>query len=167
MRARLLFASLLLGTAAWSAPDAEQMIGRRAPSFHAPLLEGKGELNLAALKGKVAILDFWATWCAPCTISLPIVRDVAGAYAAKGVVFYAVNEAEERGQIRSFLKRTGLDLQVALDEDGDISELFGADGIPHTVIIDRAGVIRAVYSGFEPDMRRDLRNDLDRILAKP
>jgi thiol-disulfide isomerase/thioredoxin len=158
---------VLVGHSGWTQPEPESYVGRKAPAFRAPLLDGQGAVTLASIRGKVAIIDFWATWCAPCIESLPILNNVAASYAARGVVFHALDVAEERADVRRFLKRTGLTLPVALDEEGEISDAFGADGIPHTVIVDRNGVIRAVHSGFRPTLRQDLVKELDRILAQP
>lgn len=143
----------------------EGPVGKPAPAFKAPLLGG-GEVDLAALKGrKVVILDFWASWCAPCVKSLPATSEVAGAYKDKGVALYAVNAEEEPRTIRAFLRSHRLRLAVVLDRDGSVAALFGVDALPYTVIIDRTGLIRAVHEGYTPDLKKRLREELEALMA--
>ena len=139
--------------------------GKPAPEFSIDLLGG-GKASLAEHKGKnVVILDFWATWCGPCVRGLPIVTEIAKQYADKGVVFYAMNEGEDAPTIEPFLKEKKLELKVGLDKDSSVGKAYGVTGIPHTVIIDKEGVIRVVHVGFSPGLKGELTKELDEILA--
>jgi thiol-disulfide isomerase/thioredoxin len=133
-------------------------VGQPVPDVTLPLLGG-GEVKLAELKGKVVLLDFWATWCGPCVQGLPKVNEVAGKLAERGVVFYAVNLAEKPETIEKFLTKKELKLQVAL-ADQKMGTKFGVNGIPHTVIVGKDGIVRTVHVGFGPGSEKQLEKDL-------
>ncbi|HYE33768.1 MAG TPA: DUF2092 domain-containing protein [Methylomirabilota bacterium] len=140
------------------------LIGKPAPKLDVPLLNG-GEASLAKHKGKdVVILDFWATWCGPCVRAMPIISEVVSSYKDKGVVLYAVNVQEQPKAITEFLEKRKLNVTVALDKDGAVSERYGVEGIPQTVIIDKEGVIRSVHVGFSPELKDILKKDIDPLL---
>jgi thiol-disulfide isomerase/thioredoxin len=133
-------------------------VGQPVPDVTLPLLGG-GEVKLAELKGKVVLLDFWATWCGPCVQGLPKVNEVATKLAERGVVFYAVNLAEKPETIEKFLAKKELKLAVAL-ADQKMGTKFGVNGIPHTVIVGKDGVVRTVHIGFGPGAEKQLEKDL-------
>jgi thiol-disulfide isomerase/thioredoxin len=139
--------------------------GKPAPVFTVDLLGG-GTLDLASLKGKnVVLLDFWATWCPPCRMSMPIVDRVAKQYADKGVVAYAVNLREDAQTVERYLKDNPLEAKVPMDKDGKVAARYGIEGIPFIVVIDREGVVRAVYEGVGPSLEKDLTQDLSKATA--
>lgn len=141
------------------------LVGQSAPAFKLALLDG-GELDLSAHKGRdIVILDFWATWCAPCVRALPILIDVADTYKDRGVVFYAVNQREMPEKISTFLESKRFSLRVPLDREGRVGELYGVQGIPQTVVIGKDGMVQAVHVGFMPGMKKKLSDELDALLA--
>jgi len=131
--------------------------GSDAPTVEIPLLDG-GTLDLAALRGKVVVLDFWATWCAPCVESMPVVRKVGEELAGKGVVTVAVNgdDGDRREElVRHFLRRQKLEgLTVALD-DGSAARAFEVTALPTLVVIGRDGKVATAHLGAvdEPLLR--------------
>ncbi len=129
------------------------------------MLDGKN-VTLESLKGKVVVLDFWATWCGPCVKSLPDVKKVIDSYPESSVTLITINQNESKTKIKSFLKTRELDLAVVLD-DGEISESFDVQAIPQTVIIDAAGKIRFVKVGVSNDMQKKLRTAIDSLLDAP
>jgi len=147
------------------APDAnETLVGKPAPNIRLSLLDG-GQLDLAALKDKIVILDFWATWCGPCQMSMPVLIELANDYKAKGVVFYTINLQEPPEKIRDFLKQKKWAIPVALDKTGLAAENYVARGIPLTVIVGKDGTVQAMHEGFDPDMKAGIKKDLDALLA--
>jgi len=140
-------------------------VDKPAPDRTLSLLDG-GEIALASLKGKVVVLDFWAIWCKPCVMALPLVAAVTSGLADKGVAFYAVNQRDPRAKVESFLKEKNLDVAVALDEAAAVGEAFGVDAIPHSVIIDKKGIVRKVHIGFEPGMEKLLKQEIEELLAE-
>ncbi len=147
--------------AAAARPD-DPMLGEVAPDLNLDLLDG-GKMSLSSHKGKnTVLLDFWATWCGPCRMAMPIVERVAEAYADKGVVVYAVNQGETPEKIRAFLEQTKHSLTVALDTKNEAGQKYAVRGIPRLVIVDKEGKVAAGYVGMTPESI--LRSDLDKIL---
>jgi peroxiredoxin len=140
------------------------LVGKPAPDFKLDLVGGKN-FHLADAKGKVVILDFWATWCGPCIQAMPQVDKVAHEFADKGVELVAVNLQEGPEQITAMLDRHKLKMTVALDRDGAIAEKYGASAIPQTVIINRDGTVARVFVGGGPHFDDELRDALKAVLG--
>jgi len=155
--------SFMPGGAGSGAGKASPLIGQVAPDFTLPNLAGE-EVKLSSLKGKVVLLDFWATWCPPCVRSLPVLAEVTKPLESQGVVFYAVNAREDAAKIQEFLKSKELNIPVLRDADGAIMKLYGVQSIPQSVLIDKEGVIRAVHVGFSPNLKTTLSSELETLL---
>lgn len=122
--------------------------------FTLSALEGP-PLKLASLKGKVAVLDFWATWCGPCRAQHPLYEEVKRRFAGRGdVVFVAVNTDEEREAVEPFLERNGWSRKVYF-EDG-LGAHLRVSSIPSTVILGRSGRVFSRMNGFIPDRFVDM-----------
>jgi thiol-disulfide isomerase/thioredoxin len=145
-------------------PGPHPLVGQPAPEVKLDLLDG-GKLDLAELKGKVVILDFWATWCGPCTQAMPIIDQVAEKYKDKGVLLYAVNLREEADDIKKFLEQAELELPVALDKDGEVGTAYKADAIPQTVLVGKDGSVQVVRVGLSPNLAQELGDDLESLVA--
>jgi thiol-disulfide isomerase/thioredoxin len=146
-------------------PEPSPLLGKAAPPIKLSLLK-EGELDLANHAGKdIVMLDFWATWCGPCVMEMPVLAKVAKEYADKGVVLYAVNQEEEPKDIEEFFKDKDFTATVALDKEGSAGAAYGAEGIPHLVIIDKNGVVQSVHTGYSDDIEEHLHKELDAILA--
>ncbi len=140
------------------------LVGKRAPPFRLDLLEG-GKFDLAESKGKVVVLDFWATWCGPCLQAMPQIERVSREFADQGVQLIAVNLQETPAKITAMLERQKLSPKVALDRDGAIAEKYGATAIPQTVVIDREGKVTRLFIGGGPRLGDQLREALQATLA--
>lgn len=114
---------------------------RATPALALPLLDG-GRWTLASARGEAVLLHFWATWCEPCREELPQLAAMARRERARGLRLMAVDYREPADTVRGFLKPLGLDLAVALDDDGAAAKAFEARVFPSTVGIDRAGRAR-------------------------
>lgn len=101
------------------------------------------EINWDKLKGKVVVLEFWATWCGPCVAAIPHLNLLVDQFHDKPVVFLSVS-SEEAGLVRNFLKLRPIKGWVGLDDDEGLKNAFHVQGIPHTVIVDAAGRIAAI-----------------------
>lgn len=140
------------------------LLGEEAPPLETVDMNEE-PINLSEHLGKdVVILDFWATWCGPCVDALPKVSQVAGDFADRGVIFYAVNVREEVEEIQEFLDSIDYELPVVLDREGEISELYHANAIPQTVLIGKDGRVQVVHVGFGPRMENTLTEELEALL---
>src|SRR5205807_8303377 len=120
-------------------------IGAPAPDFEWTSLDGQ-TLRLSAYRGKVVVVNFWATWCPPCREEMPALQRVAA--SEPDVVVLEVDLMEPGDKARSFLDSLGLDrLQPVLDSDGATTRRFGVLSLPSTFFIDRTGVIRHLELG--------------------
>lgn len=120
----------------------------KAPSFTLKTLDGT-ETSLAALRGKVVLLNFWATWCPPCKAEMPDLDALQRKYATdKDFVVLGVNFEEDPETVRSYMEEHKLTFPVALDRDGSVTtKSFGVRPLPTTFIIDREGLIRDAWNG--------------------
>src|SRR5262249_34793382 len=109
-----------------------------APRISLPLLDGKGASSIE--KGRVTVVDFWATWCAPCRVSMPRLQEVWREYGSRGVALYSVDTddpSEDReARVKEFLLRDGLTFPVVLD-DGTAQRAFSIALLPTMLVLDR------------------------------
>lgn len=129
------------------AAQAGQAAGKRAAEFSLPGLQG-GMTQLAELRGKVVLLDFWATWCEPCTKELPELEKLHRELAAQGVVVVGVSLDKERKNALELSTTLKLTFKLLHDPEGKVAELYDPPKMPSSYIIDRDGVVRFVNEGF-------------------
>ena len=146
---------------------AHPSVGSPAPEFKVGRLD-EGLIDLSEHLGKeVIVLDFWSTSCPPCRVALPIVDRVARDFEGEAVVAYGVSLMDSPRSVRAFLSEAGVRLPIGLDSYGDLAELYGVHGIPHTVVIGRDGTIRDVHVGVGGGYEQWLRNAVREALAAP
>jgi thiol-disulfide isomerase/thioredoxin len=140
-------------------PRHADMEGQPAGDFTLETLTESKAVRLSDLKGKVVVLDFWATWCGPCRGWLPIVAKVRHDFADKGLVVYAVNEREPESKVREYLTKQPLDVPVLMDLSGSVGTQYRASSIPLTVVVGRDGNVVRVLLGLhqEEDLLEVLR----------
>ena len=113
----------------------------KAPAFSLPRTTGSGKLSLASLRGKVVVVNFWASDCVPCKQEQRQLNTVAAKYADKGVVFLGIDEIDLNGPARAYLRHYHVRYPSVSDGDGAIAGLFGVTGTPETFFIDRRGQV--------------------------
>lgn len=106
-------------------------------------------LDLGPYRGKVVYLDFWASWCTPCHLSFPWMKDLQANYGGEGLVVLAVNLDRDRAKADEFLATEGGQLNIVYDPKGAIARQFNFKDMPTAYLIGRDGNVRSVHSGFE------------------
>jgi peroxiredoxin len=135
-----------------------------APSFDLPDLAG-GRVSLASLKGRVVVLDFWATWCGPCIVELPEYNDFARRNRPKGVeMIGVVFDSGEPQEIQDFVREHRVEYRQLLGDDPMMEAFGGNMGFPTTFVIDREGIIRTKFVGSTPDKFERLQQAVDAAL---
>lgn len=158
-------------TFAWTPPpDALNVtppeVGKPAPDFTLSGLDGR-TVSLADLKGKVVVLDFWATWCGPCIQALPHFAQLSREMQGRDVRFYAVNLQEATDAVGEFVHRAELPVPVLLDQTGDVAARYRVVSIPYTVVIGRDGRITRMFTGLPPQEYGQLRTAVVEALGRP
>jgi cytochrome c biogenesis protein CcmG/thiol:disulfide interchange protein DsbE len=137
-----LFTLLLPGCYSGSRPP---HIGSPAPDF--TVQDADRKVSLSDLRGKVVVLNFWATWCPPCIEEMPSLVQMQQRMKGKGVEVLAVSLDADEGAYHKFLKDHNVDLLTVRDGDGKSNNLYGTFKFPETYIIDRNGVMRRKFIG--------------------
>lgn len=141
--------------------------GQPAPSCPLPTLDGARTLDPAQLKGKVAYVDFWASWCGPCAASFPFMNQLHKELKAQGLEILTVNLDEELDDAKDFLKRFPAEFAVVSDTAGKCPTLYGVQAMPTSFIIDKQGVVRHVHMGFREGDKPDIRKQVETLLKQP
>ena len=133
----------LLGLLVWRLTHQSHApkIGGPAPSFTAKRMDGAGTVNLAALRGKPVVINFWASWCDPCKSEAAALEQAWQRYRSQGVVFLGIDYHDVTGDARTFLAHHGVTYTTLLDGLGAIGDRYGLTGVPETYFIDRKGRI--------------------------
>jgi peroxiredoxin len=146
--------------------EKDPLIGQKAPDFQTQFLNEE-DFKLSEQKGKVVILDFWATWCGPCVRALPELQKATSRFNKNNVTLLAVNQGESKKVISKFLKKKQIKaLSVIMDETRKIGGDYKVKGIPKTVIIDQKGVVRHVHVGFSSGMGERLKGEVQDLLSE-
>jgi cytochrome c biogenesis protein CcmG, thiol:disulfide interchange protein DsbE len=121
-----------------AAPDAARSL---------PILGGHGVSSLAALRGKVVVLNFWASWCEPCQVEAPLLQRAQARLRRAGATVLGVTYLDATPDSQSFVRRFGLTYPNLRDNDGVFAHAYGTDQLPESFVIDRDGDIAAVSRG--------------------
>lgn len=132
-----------------------------APPFTLELFGG-GHFSLGENKGKVVVINFFASWCVSCGEETPMIEKVAQEYAPRAVVFLAIAVDDTESKARAFLQKAGLTIPAGLDKSGTIKDAYGIYGMPTTFFIDKAGKVRYLHAGAVSEQL--LRHEIDKLL---
>jgi thiol-disulfide isomerase/thioredoxin/tetratricopeptide (TPR) repeat protein len=139
------------------------LLNTPAPSLVLTDLDGK-RFDLAALKGQVVVIDFWATWCAPCVDAMPMMDALSRTFEAEGVVFLAPSMDDGIAEVRTFWGATDSPIKVGMAPRGG-PEAFSVQGIPATFLIDQEGRIVWFHGGYDDRMAEQLTMRIIELLA--
>jgi thiol-disulfide isomerase/thioredoxin len=138
-------AALLLGLSQRVAHAVDR--GQTAPEIALKDLSGKA-IKLSQLKGKVVLVDFWASWCGPCRESLPFLDKLSKSYREQGLVVLGVNIDNDAAAARKFLKDLPVSFAVVNDAEKQVAKAYAPPTMPSSYLIDRQGKVHVVHAGF-------------------
>jgi thiol-disulfide isomerase/thioredoxin len=120
--------------------------GAPAPQIALPVVGG-GTSDLNADRGKVVLVNFWATWCEPCKSEMPGLQQLADELRSQPFHLYSVDLQEDAPQIQAFEQQYGLNLYAVIDQDGDATRAYGVRALPSTFLIDQRGILQLARLG--------------------
>ena len=144
MGLKLSIAALLLALCAGC--GAGELSGQAAPPFKGRSLDGKTFTN-ASLKGKVVLIQFWATWCGFCRRDQPAVEEVVKRFAGRDLTILAVSVGETKETVREYLAKSKRSCTVVATEDTDLTDVFPTRGFPTYLVLDKEGNIAGAHEG--------------------
>lgn len=143
----LVFFALVSSTGdCWSMGSRVPAVGMPVEEFHLTDLEGKTQ-SISQYRGKIVLLNFWATWCKPCTTEMPAMQATYDKLRDKGFVVLAINELEDDTRVRQHIKQYGHTFPVLMDRDNKVANQFGVFGLPVSVFIDQEGRVQEYIKG--------------------
>jgi thiol-disulfide isomerase/thioredoxin len=141
-------------------------VGQPAPQFTLPTLQQDQPTALAQYAGKVVYLDFWASWCAPCRTSFPLLDKLHGKLKAQGFEVVAVNLDEDKANAEKFLQEIPVGFTVLRDAKGEWEKQYVVESMPTSFIIDRQGVVQNIHHGFASADIKELEEKITKLLAQ-
>ena len=125
-----------------------------------------GSLDLSQHRGRVVVVDFWASWCKPCRQSIPWLNALRARYGADGLTIIGVNVDAVRDDADRFVRDVPIDFEIVFDPRGDIASRFGVRGMPSTYVFDRSGQLVATHLGFRDAKRDENEAAIRKLLAR-
>ncbi|MET0335482.1 MAG: TlpA disulfide reductase family protein [Rhizobacter sp.] len=141
-----LLAALLFAAAGSATAAAE--VGTAAPDFTLRTLNGPN-MRLQEQRGKVVLVNFWATWCGPCRREIPHLNRIADKYKSSGLVLMGINVDEDVRNAAEVATKMAVSFPVLLDTDKQVSKLYDLNSMPSTMVIDRSGRVRFLHRGYQ------------------
>jgi thiol-disulfide isomerase/thioredoxin len=162
LRAFSVFAmTMLVASLAWAAT-----VSGPAPNFTLQSNAG-GQVSLASLKGKVVMVNFWATWCVPCRQEMPHLQALYQKYNSLGFELLAVNVEKNNAEgARRWLQETPVTFPVLFDPENQVTKLSKVQTMPSTVIIGRDGTMRFMHNGYKPGYENDYQTQVRALLRE-
>ncbi len=136
-----------------------------APGFELMTLDGQ-MVSLESLKGKVVLLDFWATWCPPCRMSIPALIEFYEEYKSSGVEVVGISVDQNPSVVSDFAQKKEIPYMVLLGTDGRAAQEYGVRGIPTFFAVDQKGRIAQKWVGFDASYERQWRKTIGRLLTE-
>ena len=136
-----------------------------APDF--TLKSQKGDnLKLSELRGKVILINFWASWCGPCRQEMPVLNELYQRYRPLDFTILGVNVEQNSDNARSLLKDVSVSFPILFDNDNKVSKLYHVKGMPSTVLVDRDGNIRYVHMGYQPGTEAEYQSQIRALIRE-
>jgi cytochrome c biogenesis protein CcmG, thiol:disulfide interchange protein DsbE len=162
--------SLGCGAADMPTPEpGHPLLGRPAPEFSAEDVMGEGPIGIKEAHGRVVVLDFWATYCMPCKASFPKYQQLLEQLGPDlAIIGVSVDDPDDtkKEQLEEFVKVTGAKFAIAWDKDKSAAQLYSPPKMPTAFVIDRAGVVRHIHSGYETGEEALIAEEIKALLKK-
>lgn len=152
------------GTAAKPSEKPPSSGGDMAPTFTLDSMNGAGKLTIE--KGKVTIVDFWATWCEPCKKSFPKLQELHVKHKSSGLNVLAISVDDDKKDIPAFIKRYGAKFPVGWDSDHSIAHNYKPETMPSSFVVDKNGKIRFRHVGYHPGEEDELEKEFKQLIAE-
>ncbi len=153
------------GSGATTASGAKHaLLNNPGPDFAGDSVNGKGKVALAQWKGKVVLVDFWATWCEPCKKSFPKLEELRVKYASAGLELAAISEDDEANGVKEFGANYGAKFPLLWDKDKTIANKWHPPNMPSSFILDKKGVVRFVHLGYHDGEEKEIETELKSLL---
>ena len=162
---RIVSIAFTLGAMAFAIQSTAAAVSRPTPDVAVHAADGAA-VRLADYKGKVVLIDFWASWCPPCKTSFPALDAIYREYHEKGLEVLAVNVDEKRHDADTFLDAHPHRLTVLFDPKGVSPAAFAVKGMPSSFLIDRAGNIRFTHMGYSGNVDGSFRQEIAQLLLE-
>lgn len=130
----------------------------------APSVRAEDELQLTRYRGKVVLIDFWASWCTPCRQSFPWLNAMQHKYADRGLVVVGVNVDRDRAEADQFLRDVPADFDIVFDPAGTLAARYEVPGMPSSYVFGRSGELLHRHIGFRDGARADREAEIEALL---
>ena len=158
----LLVLSLLLGGASFSSAAT---ISGKATNFTLKSASGKN-LKLSEYRGQVVMINFWASWCAPCRQEMPLLEQMYKKYNRLGFTILGVNVEKDTSKASALLKNIKVSFPILFDNQNELSKLYKVAAMPTTIIIDRDGNMRYLHKGYKPGYELEYQKQIKALLRE-
>ena len=161
-----LFGGFVAGVFACRAQDAPERVsaGDQVPSFTVTMVDGS-TIHMEDLRGKVVLVNFWATWCPPCRAELKRVqKDIVDRFAGEDFVFLPISRGEKKETVEKFRQENNYAFPMGLDPDQTIFKRFAETSIPRNYLVNREGVIVKSEIGYTPESFEELVTEIEKTL---
>jgi cytochrome c biogenesis protein CcmG/thiol:disulfide interchange protein DsbE len=141
--------------------------GQPAPDFTLKDLEGKS-YTLSELKGKVVLLDFWATWCRPCVVSIPHLNELNSRFQGEEFLLLGINvdRYKSTSSLKRFVKQYEINYPILTDKSGEVAARYRAFALPTSFLINREGKIAKRILGSNPSLLQELEAEVEKLLKE-
>ena len=141
-------------------------VGDTVPSFKARSIDGSNTVAVEEYRGKVVLIDFWASWCPPCLKSLPKYDDLRREIGTSDFEIVAVNVDENTEDAIKFLAKHPVSYRIAKDSKGVLPGVFGVKAMPTSYLIDKNGVVKYVHAAFKEGDIEKLKVEIEKLIAQ-
>ena len=149
----------------FACPGVTDELSGPAPNFNLAVKDG-GTISLADFQGQVVMVNFWATWCAPCREEMPHLEALYQRYSDLGFTLLGINVEEDSSGADKFLEETPVSFPILFDPDSEVSELYDVIAMPSTVLVDRSGKMRFIHHGYQTGYENEYQSQIRALLRE-